>query len=567
MPTINGTPGNDALTGTSEADIINGLAGDDQLSGLEGNDELNGGEGNDVLDGGAPFFGMFEHEFRPNLLAGGPGNDTYLTTGFNVNDGVRFQPDTISELVGEGNDVVLTARSYQLAAGAEIEELRLTQPSSDGVAVYSVGLGGNEFANLIVANAGSQVLLGGEGSDRLYGMAGYDRLEGGPGDDLLDGGEGQDNLAGGEGNDTYFTDGAASLSESAGAGDDTAVASANFQLFAGVSIETVRTSAPLGTDPLSLGGNEVGQSIYGNAGNNVLNGFGGIDYLVGIGGNDTLDGGAGADFLQGGIGNDLYRVDNAGDVVYENFGEGDDRIAASVSYTLGAGVEVEVLSTTIGTGTDPINLTGNELAQSLYGNQGVNSLNGGAGNDYLVGLGGDDFLLGGAGDDNMAGGQGNDIYYLDAAGDAIFEAAGEGDDLAVAFASFVLGSGQSVETMAAADSAGAISLTGNLLAQSIYGNASANVLNGGGGNDYLVGGSGADRFVFAGAPGNDAIGDFLSGTDKIDLGAYGITAAQVSSSTSGGNTLLSVDSNSDGSADFTINLIGSGPPASGDFIF
>jgi hypothetical protein len=73
--------------------------------------------------------------------------------------------------------------------------------------------------------------------------------------------------------------------------------------------------------------------------------------------------------------------------------------------------------------------------------------------------------------------------------------------------------------------------------------------------------------VFTGAPGNDTIGDFLSGTDKIDLSAFGITAAQVSSSTASGNTLLSIDSNADGSADFTITLVGAGAPAAGDYIF
>ena len=36
---------------------------------------------------------------------------------------------------------------------------------------------------------------------------------------------------------------------------------------------------------------------------------------------------------------------------------------ASVSYTLAAGAEVEMLTTDLHTGTDAINLTGNELRQ------------------------------------------------------------------------------------------------------------------------------------------------------------------------------------------------------------
>ena len=66
---------------------------------------------------------------------------------------------------------------------------------------------------------------------------------------------------------------------------------------------------------------------------------------------------------------------------------------ASVSYTLAAGVEVELLTTDCDAGTGAINLTGNELANTIYGNAGDNQLNGGAGADTLVGSGGNDMVL------------------------------------------------------------------------------------------------------------------------------------------------------------------------------
>ena len=74
----------------------------------------------------------------------------------------------------------------------------------------------------------------------------------------------------------------------------------------------------------------------------------------------------------------------------EAAGGGADRVFASASYTLKAGQEIEALSTTNNGGTGAINLTGNELANSIFGNAGNNIINGGLGNDVLTGLGGHD---------------------------------------------------------------------------------------------------------------------------------------------------------------------------------
>jgi hypothetical protein len=166
----------------------------------------------------------------------------------------------------------------------------------------------------------------------------------------------------------------------------------------------------------------------------------------------------------------------------------------------------------------------------------------------------------------MAGGTGNDTYYVDA-GDFVIEASGEGDDTAVAFSSFALGAGQSVETISAADVAGAVDLTGNALAQSLYGNSSANILAGGGGADYLVGGGGSDTFTISSlamsGPGNIAgIGDYAAG-EVVDItqilgltaGTNPVTGGYVKV-TSGGQ--LQVDANGGGDSWTTIaNVSGS----------
>ena len=158
-------------------------------------------------------------------------------------------------------------------------------------------------------------------------------------------------------------------------------------------------------------------------------------------------------------------------------------------------------------------------------------------------------------------------------------------DELIASINYALASTAYVEIMTVGGT-NAVNLTGNSAAQTLNGNDAANVLNGGGGadvikglggNDVLIGGTGvdtltggagSDRFVFQGAGvGNDRITDFVKGTDKIDLDAYNITMANVKMSASSGNTLVAVDSDRDGLTDFTITLVGSAAPTSGDFIF
>ena len=87
--------------------------------------------------------------------------------------------------------------------------------------------------------------------------------------------------------------------------------------------------------------------------------------LYGNAGNNLLDGGAGADAMSGGAGNDIYFVDNAGDSVFENAGEGTDVVFSSAHFGLSANVETLVLQ-----GSADLQGYGNSEANTLYGNTG-----------------------------------------------------------------------------------------------------------------------------------------------------------------------------------------------------
>lgn len=220
-------------------------------------------------------------------------------------------------------------------------------------------------------------------NDYIRGNELANTLDGGAGNDTLDGGAGNDLLIGGTGDDTYYVGTSDKITEKAGEGTDTAIATASsYTLGANVENLILQGSANLaGT---------------GNSNNNYITGNDGKNLLTGKLGNDTLDGGLGNDTLVGGAGNDTYLVSTS-DIITELAGEGTDTaIALTSSYTLGANVENLVLK-----GSPNLSGTGNELDNRLTGNDGKNQLLGKAGNDSLSGGLGNDTLTGGDGIDHF----------------------------------------------------------------------------------------------------------------------------------------------------------------------
>jgi Ca2+-binding RTX toxin-like protein len=368
------------------------------------------------------------------------------------------------------------------------------------------------------------------------------------------------------------------------------------------------------------GGNDT---LNGGSGNDQIFGFGGDDTLNGGGGNDTLDGGTGADTMHGGTGSDIYIVDDTGDVVNENAGEGgsDEVRTALAAYALTANVEI-LRYTGAGNFTGTGNAENNYIygaggSDTLYGDGGYDTLTGNGGNDFLYGGTGGDVLSGGTGADYMEGNTDNDIYIVDNVGDTVVELSGEGiDGVYTTLTSYTLGS--DVENLTYNAFTGNFTGTGNGLDNVIFGGNGNDTLSGSGGNDELRGQNGADTLdggsgddLLVGGPGADVmtggadldtfrisnfqsgtgaaadrITDFTSGDDIVDLSdwdadlnvpgneaftwiggaAFSNTAGELRTYFDGTDTWVQGDTTGDGVADFEIRFDGSVTLSSSDFI-
>jgi trimeric autotransporter adhesin len=470
-------------TGNSSANTIIGNAGSNNLT---------GGAGDDYLDGGA----------GADTLTGGTGNDIYVVD--NVGD-------RVIEFFGEGTDTVLSSINYTL--GDNVENLTLL----GGANLRGFG---NSLDNIITGNAGDNILIGGDGNDVLVG---------GAGNDILDGGLGADTLVGGLGNDSYIiNDPNDTVSEDVGGGTDTIISSITYNL--GANVENLVLTA--GAGDINGSGNDLNNTITGNEGNNVLSGGAGNDVLIGGAGNDTLDGGAGVDTLSGGAGDDTYFVDDSGDVIVENVGEGNDVVNSTATfYSLSANLETLNLL-----GTANLSGTGNSGNNTINGNVGNNILDGGAGNDVLIGGAGNDVLAGGdgndvldggTGSDTMRGGLGNDTYFVDSITDSAIDEVNGGLDVVFSSVSFTLTDISNIENLILTGSAN-INGGGNNLNNSITGNAGNNTLIGNAGNDFLDGGLGTDTLI--GGSGDDTYVINDSADTIIELAGEGTDTVISSSS-------------------------------------
>jgi VCBS repeat-containing protein len=235
---------------------------------------------------------------------------------------------------------------YVAAAGSGAANI----PGSDSF-TYTLANGNTATVTVTITGVDSDdKLIGTEGDDVMFGGIGEDSLFGLGGHDQLHGGSAPDRLVGGDGDDL-------------------------------------------------LDGGRGHDRLEGGAGDDILNG--------GDHGIDRLDGGTGADTMTGGNDNDTYVVDNAGDIVIELKGEGNDRVESTIDYDLPA--HLEQLSFL---GSNHLVGRGNALDNKLFGNAGKNFLNGGTGNDVIDGGAGSDRIYGSEGHDVLIGGAGHDRFHF-----------------------------------------------------------------------------------------------------------------------------------------------------------
>ena len=420
---------------------------------------------------------------QPDAFATNEATDVNGNVFANNGSGADTDVDNPLTVAAVNGSALAVGNQITLASGA------LLTLNSNGTFNYDLNgafddtpAAGSGASNLTRTDSFNYTLAGGGTTTVTLTISGLDS------NDTLLGTPGTDTLAGGNGDDRYFIENATdTVIEALNAGFDRVLTSVSWTLNAGSHVDMITTQDNDATTAINLTGNALFQYIYGNDGANEIDGAGGGDVMYGFAGDDR------------------FYIRNVADRVVEFAAGGFDRVLAAASFTLEAGSEVEMFTTTDNLATTAINLTGNELSQYMYGNAGSNELDGGGGGDVMYGF------------------EGDDRFYIRDASDRVVESAGGGtNDRVLAGASFTLEAGSQVEMLTTIDnlSTAAINLTGNELAQYMYGNAGANILDGKGGADVLTGFGGADSFAFTSALGGgniDRIADFNAADDTILL--------------------------------------------------
>jgi len=479
---------NFTVTTGSGSDVIATGDGDDVMDGGASSDQLNSGGGADTL-----LIGL-----GSDALDGGAGTDTAIFSGaranYQVNDLGGGVIQTIDLRAGspDGTDTLVNIEGFIFTDGTFDAGTVLNDPP-----VSIAVLGGG---NLSVAEYG----LGGSANGTVVGTVVAQDPDNNTGFtySLSNDATGRFTIDASTGVITVL-DGTLLDNEQSATHDIAVhVVDAGGQPIAADPVFTVTIT---NVDPELVIGNANANTFVGGPLNDQLFGNGGVDNLTGAGGNDLIHGGDGADTMTGGQGDDTYAVDNLGDNVSENPGEGNDVAYAAVSgYTLEESVETLWL---VGAATSGF---GNSGGGVLVGNAAVNStLTGGSGKELIVGAHTNAITT-------MIGGAGDDTYVTFNSSDVIAEAPNGGNDSVYASVDYVLPA--DVETLWLVGSAtqGTSNAQGGVL---VANGTMSSTISGGAAADLLVGAHDVTS-TLAGGGGDDTFVVFQTG-DTIQEGANG----------------------------------------------
>ena len=584
-----GGDGADDIIGGNGADELHGGAGDDQVVGGTGNDMLWGNGGADVLTGGNGDDTFVISDADTGVDAEGGFDETTgdVITDFRNGDTIDFGEVT---LTGEGapTGLTFTDEASEYGVWTEIGDLTTyvyADTDGDGVADIAfmlddiVTLDENDFTGLgeqagdsdvtAVNDTGTAVDEGVEEGSDAEGNVLENDVDSAESELSVvavkrggESGQGQAGSVGGSTAGTYGTlfinaDGSYTYSINGSNGAVQALAAG--QTLTETFTYTVQ-NADGDTDTAELtitieGTNDAPRIQSGADGGSaeILVTEGDLS-VTDVNAVDPDDGATLTYTIVGGADADLFSIDEeTGELTFNEAtdfdnptdadGDGDYEVEVQVSDGLG-GTDVqayEVIVTddadvvgddndfddedTAPTGFTPT--TGTDGSDDFGGTRNQDAIFGGSGNDDLSGAGANDLLYGQGDDDTLDGGRGDDVLY-----------GGSGDD----------------------------DLTGGQGADELWGGSGDDVLDGGLGDDTFVGGlgademdggSGADTFVFTTVDDSaigfaDTIIDFDSGVDTIDLSAFDIEAADISWTTVGQMSTVSIDTDGDGVADMEI---------------
>jgi Ca2+-binding RTX toxin-like protein len=636
---IDGTSGNDILFGTADSDIINGFDGDDWLHALGGadflygggnNDHLFGGEGPDVLDGGDGFdfarydgsaTGVWVRLDGGASLLGEAQGDTFVSIEGvvgshhsdilvgNEGDNVLIGLDGDDALFGGAGADVLDGGKGSDTAGytnattgviARLDAAWLNTGDAAGDTYVDIeNLQGSNYGDVLVGDGGDNTIWGMGGDDEIVGLEGDDTLGGGKGNDRLWGGPGGDLLDGDEGFDFAHYD------------------RATMGVTARLDMPGLNTGEAFGDTYFEiegLVGSLFDDSLFGDAGANMLVGLRGNDHLYGGVGPDALDGGDGVDYahydfaagsvfasldpaypdfawgeavgdtftsIEGLVGSahiDIL-VGNSGFNMLRGLGNSDGLTGGGGGDVLDGGLgsdtagyanaptgvtarlDMPVLNTGHAAGDSYVsieNLQGSAFKDFLVGDGADNSLYGEDGHDRLMGQGGADTIGGGIGNDQLWGGAAGDVLDGDEGFDlARYDFAPVGVTARLDMPGFNAGEAfgdRYFEIEGLAGSAHRDILFGDASANTLLGLGGNDTITGLGGNDVVEGGAGADQFGFTvHAAGADRITDFDTvGADHdfIMLTGRGLSYAGLGISDTAGGALVRI------SADETVLVSG-----------